>query len=232
MRIYGMEKLSLVDYDGKVATTLFTGSCNFRCGFCHNSPLVLDFKNLPTINEEEIFSYLKKRVGILEGVCISGGEPTLEKDLASFIEKIKGLGYSVKLDTNGTNPEIVKSLINNGLIDYLAMDIKNDRENYSKIIGFDSYDTKQVENTVDFLLNGKFPYEFRTTLIKEFHTQENIAKIGEWIKGANKYFLQKFKDSESCIQSHLSAVENSQVIKFRDILLKDIPNTFLRGYDL
>ncbi len=232
MRIYGMEKLSLVDYDGKVATTLFTGSCNFRCGFCHNSPLVLDFKNLPTISEEEIFSYLKKRVGIIEGVCISGGEPTLEKDLANFIEKIKSLGYSVKLDTNGTNPEIVKALINNGLIDYLAMDIKNDRENYAKIIGFDNYDTKKVEETVDFLLNGTFPYEFRTTLIREFHTQENIAKIGEWIKGANKYFLQKFKDSESCIQPHLSTVEDSLVIKFRDILLKYIPNTFLRGYDL
>ena len=232
MRIYGMEKLSLVDYDGKVATTLFTGSCNFRCGFCHNSPLVLDFKNLPTISEEEIFSYLKKRVGIIEGVCISGGEPTLEKDLANFIEKIKSLGYSVKLDTNGTNPEIVKALINNGLIDYLAMDIKNDRENYAKIIGFDNYDTKKVEETVDFLLNGTFPYEFRTTLIKEFHTQENIAKIGEWIKGANKYFLQKFKDSESCIQSHLSAVDEKTVLEFLDILKKDIPNTYLRGYGI
>lgn len=232
MRIYGMEKLSLVDYDGKIATTLFTGSCNYRCAFCHNSPLVLDYKNLPCMEEEEIFSYLKKRQGVLEGVCITGGEPTLEKDLANFIEKIKNLGYSVKLDTNGTNPKMVKSLVQNGLIDYLAMDIKNDRESYAKIIGFDSYDTKNVEETVEFLLSGDFPYEFRTTLIKQFHTAENITKIGGWIKGANKYFLQKFKDSDSCIKSNLSPVDGKTVLQFVEILKEFIPNTFTRGYDL
>lgn len=232
MRIYGMEKLSLVDYDGKIATTLFMGNCNYRCAFCHNSPLVLDYKNLPCMEEEEIFSYLKKRQGVLEGVCITGGEPTLEKDLANFIEKIKNLGYSVKLDTNGTNPKMVKSLVQNGLIDYLAMDIKNDRESYAKIIGFDSYDTKNVEETVEFLLNGDFPYEFRTTLIKQFHTAENITKIGGWIKGANKYFLQKFKDSDSCIKSNLSPVDGKTVLQFVEILKEFIPNTFTRGYDL
>ena len=184
------------------------------------------------MEEEEIFSYLKKRQGVLEGVCITGGEPTLEKDLANFIEKIKNLGYSVKLDTNGTNPKMVKSLVQNGLIDYLAMDIKNDRESYAKIIGFDSYDTKNVEETVEFLLNGDFPYEFRTTLIKQFHTAENITKIGGWIKGANKYFLQKFKDSDSCIKSNLSPVDGKTVLQFVEILKEFIPNTFTRGYDL
>lgn len=232
MRIYGIEKLSLVDYDGKVACTLFTGNCNFKCGFCHNSPLVLDYKFLPVISEDEVFTYLNKRKGVLEGVCISGGEPTLEKDLASFIEKIKNIGYFVKLDSNGTNPEVIKNLFKNGLIDYLAMDIKNDKDNYASIIGFDKFDTKKVEESVDFLLGSKYPYEFRTTLIKEFHKKENIAKIAEWIKGANKYFLQKFKDSENCIQSHLSAVDNNQVVEFKQILQKTIPNTFLRGYDL
>ena len=230
MDIFGMEKLSLVDYDGKIATTLFTGSCNFKCGFCHNSPLVLDYKNLPEYSMEEVFSYLTKRKGVIEGVCISGGEPTLQKDLPDFCQKIKELGYPIKLDTNGTNPKMVELLAKEGLVDYFAMDIKNNLEDYASIIGFDKFDTKNIETSVEFFLNGGAPYEFRTTLIKEFHKEENIVKIGQWIKGANKYFLQKFKDSDSCIQSHLSAVDDSQVEKFKEILQKTIPNTYLRGY--
>lgn len=230
MQIFGMEKLSLVDYDGKIATTLFTGSCNFKCGFCHNSPLVLDYKNLPEYSMEEVFSYLTKRKGVIEGVCISGGEPTLQKDLPDFCQKIKELGYPIKLDTNGTNPKMVELLTKEGLVDYFAMDIKNNLEDYASIIGFDKFDTKNIETSVEFFLNGGAPYEFRTTLIKEFHKEENIVKIGQWIKGANKYFLQKFKDSDSCIQSHLSAVDDSQVEKFKEILQKTIPNTYLRGY--
>ena len=225
-----MEKLSLVDYDGKIATTLFTGSCNFKCGFCHNSPLVLDYKSLPEYSMEEVFSYLTKRKGVIEGVCISGGEPTLQKDLPDFCQKIKALGYPIKLDTNGTNPKMVELLAKEGLVDYFAMDIKNNLEDYASIIGFDKFDTKNIETSVEFFLNGGAPYEFRTTLIKEFHKEENIVKIGQWIKGANKYFLQKFKDSDSCIQSHLSAVDDSQVAKFKEILQKTIPNTYLRGY--
>lgn len=232
MDILGLEKLSLVDFDGYVSATVFTGSCNFRCPFCHNSPLVLDYKNLPVIPEEEILSYLEKRKGILEGLCITGGEPTLCKDLPNFIEKVKKLGFKVKVDTNGTNPEMIKSLTDNGLADYFAMDIKNDKESYAKIIGFDSYDTKRVEKSVDFFLNGKANYEFRTTLIKEFHSKDNVIKIGTWIKGANKYFLQKFKDSGSCIQSHLSPVENQLALEFKDILKENIKNVALRGYDL
>ena len=165
-------------------------------------------------------------------MCVSGGEPTLNKDLPSFIEKIKDLGYSVKLDTNGTNPEMVKSLHQSGLCDYFAMDIKNDISHYAPIVGFDAYNTKSVEKTVEYFLTEKVDYEFRTTLIKEFHKEENIALIGQWIKGANKYFLQKFKDSESCIQSHLSPVDNKTVLSYQDILKTTIPNTFIRGYDL
>lgn len=232
MKIFGIEKLSLVDYDGKVASTLFTGSCNFKCGFCHNSPLVLDYKALPEISHEEIFSYLTKRQGILEGVCISGGEPTLCHDLPDFCEKIKGLGYPIKLDTNGTNPQMIKSLYANGLVDYFAMDIKNNKEDYASIIGFDKFDTTKIEQSVDFFLSGSAPYEFRTTLIKEFHKKDNILKIRQWIKGANKYFLQKFKDSESCIESNLSAIDDKTVVEFVNILKEYIPNTFTRGYDL
>ena len=230
MQFFGLEKLSLVDYDGKVAATVFTGGCNFRCGFCHNSPLVLHVGALPTIPEEEILSYLEKRKGILEGLCISGGEPTLNKDLPIFIEKVKKIGYSVKLDTNGTNPEMVKSLYNSGLCDYFAMDIKNDKENYAKIIGFDTFDTKKIQETIDFFLSLNKDYEFRTTLIKEFHDIENIVNIGKWLKGANKYFLQKFKNSDSCIESYLSAVEDKIANEYVDILKEYIPHTQLRGY--
>ena len=232
MKISGLEKMSLVDFDGYVAATVFTAGCNFKCGFCHNSPLVMGAESLPSIPEEEILAYLKKRSGILDGVCVSGGEPTLNKDLPFFIEKIKNLGYKVKLDTNGTNPQMIKSLFDAGLCDYFAMDIKNNREDYARIIGFDTFDTKNVEKSVEYFLSGNAPYEFRTTLINEHHKKENIELIGKWIKGANKYFLQKFKDSESCIQSHLSAVDEKTVLEFLDILKKDIPNTYLRGYGI
>ncbi len=232
MEIFGMEKLSLVDYDGYVSATIFTGSCNFKCGFCHNSPLVLDYKNLQTLPEDEVLSYLKKRKGILEGLCITGGEPTLSRDLPEFCEKVKEIGYKVKLDTNGTNLPMVRKLIENGLIDYIAMDIKNDFDNYGDIIGIKNYNTEKVKSSVDFLLSNTFPYEFRTTLIKEFHKEENIINIAKEIKGANKYFLQKFKDGGSCIQSHLSAVENETALKFKDILKESIPNVALRGYDI
>lgn len=232
MKIFGMEKLSLVDYDGKIATTLFTGNCNFKCGFCHNSSLVLDYKDLPEYSQDEIFNYLSKRKGVIEGVCVSGGEPTLHADLPEFLAKIKSLGYPVKLDTNGTNPDMIKNLYKDGLVDYFAMDIKNNKQDYAKIIGFDTFDTTKIERSVEFFLSGGAPYEFRTTLINEFHKKENIALIGEWIKGADKYFLQKFKDSETCIKSHLSPVDEKTVLEFVDILKKTIDCVRLRGYDL
>ncbi len=232
MDIFGLEKLSLVDFDGYVSATVFTGGCNFRCPFCHNSALVLDVQNLGVIPESDVLDYLSKRKNILEGVCVSGGEPTLYPDLPVFIEKVKTLGYKVKLDTNGTNPEMVKSLYNAGLVDYFAMDIKNDVDNYSKIVGIDNYKTKKVEKTVDFFLSGGAPYEFRTTLIKEYHDFSNIISIANWIKGAKKYFLQKFKDSGTCIKSHLSAVEDKVALSFRDILKDYISFVGLRGYDI
>ena len=231
MQICGLEKMSLVDFDGLVAATVFTGGCNFRCDFCHNSPLVLFNQTLPTIPEEEVLEYLKKRRVVLDGVCVSGGEPTLQKDLPEFLEKLKALGYKVKLDTNGTNPELLKELYADKLVDYFAMDIKSDRENYAKIIGFDSYDTKKVESSVEFLLSLKGAYEFRTTIIKKFHQEENMLGIGKWIAGAEKYFLQKFKDSENCIKSHLSAVDDDLALRFISILKPYIPSARLRGYD-
>ena len=232
MKIAGLEKMSLVDFDGYVCATIFTAGCNFKCGFCHNSPLVLGCENLPLIPEQEVLSYLEKRKGILDAVCISGGEPTLQPDLKEFCAKVKELGYKIKLDTNGTNPTLVKELHRQGLVDYFAMDIKNDRDSYAFIIGFDKFDVTKIQETVSFFLNGGVNYEFRTTIIKEFHTEENIRQIGKWIKGADKYFLQKFKDSENCIESHLSAVDNDTILRFKDILKEYIPSTHLRGYDL
>ncbi|MBQ9485354.1 MAG: anaerobic ribonucleoside-triphosphate reductase activating protein [Clostridia bacterium] len=233
MDLFGMEKLSLVDYDGFVAATVFTGSCNFRCGFCHNSALVFDYKTLQKIDENEVLSYLEKRKGVLEGLCITGGEPTLNKDLPLFAEKVKKIGYAVKVDTNGTNPDMVKTLAENGLCDYFAVDIKNDLENYAAIIGFDKFDTSKIERTVEYLISGKISYEFRTTLISEFHKAENLTKIAEWISGAKKYFLQKFKGGDNCIAAdNLSPVPTETAKLFAEIAAKRIKKVALRGYDL
>lgn len=232
MKILGMEKMSLVDYDGLVATTLFTGGCNFRCPFCHNAPLVEDYSTLPQRTEQEVFDYLQKRKGVVDGVCISGGEPTLFRDLPMFMEKIKKLGFKIKLDTNGTNPDLVKFVHQNGLCDYFAMDIKNDFDNYSKIVGVDNYDTKNVRKTAEYFLNSNADYEFRTTLINEFHKTENIKNIASQIKGANKYFLQKFKDSENCLNAvNLSPVPNQTVLDFVKILTPFVKMVATRGYD-
>lgn len=232
MRILGMEKMSLVDFDGKIAATLFTGGCNFLCPFCHNSPLVLDHKSQPEISEDEILAYLSKRIGLLEGVCVSGGEPTLNKDLPAFIEKIKNIGYKVKLDTNGTNPNMLKSLFRDGLIDYCAMDIKNDRDHYASIIGFEEYDTSKVNESVEFLINSNHDYEFRTTLINEVHGYYNMRAIGKWISGAKKYFLQKFVDSGNCIGQNLTEVPVDKAKEFLEILSPFVKSVKLRGYDL
>ena len=231
MVIHGLEKLSLVDFDGHVAATVFTGNCNFRCGFCHNSALVLNAESLPVIPEKEVVDDLIKRNGILDGLCITGGEPTLNKDLPLFIEKVKNLGYPVKLDTNGTAPETVKSLAENGLCDYFAVDIKNDKENYAKTIGFEKYDLKNIEKTVEFLLKGTIPYEFRTTLIHEYHDDENIKRIGDWIFGAEKYFMQKFKNGENCISQNLNEVSADKALRFKEIISPKVKFCDLRGYE-
>ena len=230
MELFGLEKLSLVDYDGKVAATVFTGACNFKCGFCHNGLLVEDVKNLKPLSEDEILFYLNTRKGILDGVCITGGEPTLHHDLPLFIEKIKKIGLSVKVDTNGTNPEMIKSLYENGLADYFAMDIKNDKENYALTIGLPKYDTEKIEKSADFFLSGNADYEFRTTLIGEYHKAENMKNIARWIKGAKRYFLQKYKDVETCLTHNLSGVPEETAKEFIEMIKPYIPSVKLRGY--
>ena len=232
MEFAGLQKISLVDYEGKVACTLFTAGCNFRCPFCHNSDLVIYAKNVNYIPFDEILDYLNKRKGMLDAVVITGGEPTLMPDLKEKLYEIKKLGYKIKLDTNGTNPDIVKELVDLKLIDYVAMDIKNSYEAYSKTIGLESYDSNKILESINYLLSGEVDYEFRTTLVKEFHSDEDIKNIAKMIQSAKRYYLQEFKNSDHCIESSLHEVPLNDAMRFKSILLPYIKEVKLRGYEI
>lgn len=226
----GLQKLTLLDFPGKVACTLFTKGCNFRCPFCHNASLVVRTEEQRMYDNAEILAFLKKRVGILDGVAITGGEPTLMSGLYDFIKSVKEMGYAVKLDTNGTRPEVLKKLVLDGLVDYVAMDIKNSPEKYAYTSGLPSnYDLSKIEESIRFLMDGHVDFEFRTTVAKPFHTEEDFVKIGEWIKGSEKYFLQQFKDSGDIIGKEISSFNENEMGKFLNILLPFVPNTQLRG---
>ena len=177
MKIQGLQKLTLLDYPGQVACTIFTAGCNFRCPFCHNAPLVTHIDDSCDITTEEIFAFLKKRQGILDGVCVSGGEPLVQPDIAEFIREIKALGYHVKLDTNGSFPEKLKELVDEGLLDYVAMDIKNSARKYGETIGIDGYDPARILESVDYLMTNVVPFEFRTTVVREFHKKTDFEDI-------------------------------------------------------
>ena len=229
MIINGFQKLTLLDYPGRVACTIFTAGCNLRCPFCHNASLVTHIDSENTFSTEEILDYLKKRQGILEGVCITGGEPLLQPDIKEFITEIKNLGYSVKLDTNGTFPEKLKDLVNSGLVDYVAMDIKNSKAKYKETAGINNLDLSKIEESVDFLINGNIDFEFRTTIVNEFHTTDDIQDIVVWINGAHKYFLQNFVDSGDLIGSELTPVTLEKLKEMREKATETIPNVEIRG---
>ena len=232
MTIHGFQKMTLLDYPGKVACTIFTAACNLRCPFCHNAGLVTKIENAERIDESEILAYLQKRRGILDGVCITGGEPTLQRDLPDFIRKIRALGYAVKLDTNGTNPTLLAALIDEGLVDYVAMDIKNSKEKYAATIGLADYNLAPVEKSVALLLEGRVDYEFRTTVVAEYHTPEDIASIARWTRGAPRYFLQPFVDSGNLIGSpdgQLHAPDATTLNQMLTTARAIIPDTVLRG---
>lgn len=229
MRINGIEKLSLVDFEGKMACTVFCGGCNFRCPFCHNSALVFD-NNADTIDEEEIFAYLRRRKKILDAVVVSGGEPTLDPDLKNFIGKIKELGYLIKLDTNGFRPSVLKDLVNSSLVDYVAMDIKSSLSGYSMATGIDGLDTEKICESVRFLMEDHVDYEFRTTLVYEIHDKSDIEEMALWLKGAKRLFLQHFVDSGDCIADGLSAVPPAKAKEYRDILARTVNVVQLRNY--
>ena len=229
MNIQGFQKLTLLDYPGKMACTLFTAGCNMRCPFCHNSRLVINPSGETEFSDDEILSYLKKRQGILEGVAITGGEPLMQKDIDVFIRKIRDLGYSVKLDTNGTFPERLRDLVNRGLVDYVAMDIKNSPELYSETVGISNYDISKIKESIAFLLEGKVDYEFRTTVVRELHSVFSMEGIGKLIQGAKRHYIQAFIDSGELIGFDLNPVSKNEMETMQKVMLKYVDSCEIRG---
>lgn len=241
MKILGLNKTTLLDYPGRVACTVFLGGCNFRCPFCHNKDIVLASDCIGEYSQDEIFSFLKKRKGILTGVCITGGEPTIHNDLPDFIADIRQLGYKVKLDTNGSNPAMLAALITGRLIDYCAMDIKNCPQKYDISVSFSPspvppiYHLDDILQSAEILLsqpctseNG-FSYEFRTTLVKELHGEDDLRSICQWIKGANAYYLQSYVESGGVFCKGFHAHDEDTLAHFEQICQEYIPGTHLRG---
>lgn len=225
----GFQKLTLLDFPGHVACTLFTKGCNFRCPYCHNALLVTGEDVGVQFSDEEILSYLKKRKGILDGVCITGGEPLMQKELPDFLRKVKELGFLVKLDTNGSFPEKLKALVEEGLVDYVAMDIKNSLSRYGETIDVKNFSSEKVEQSIDYLIGGKVDYEFRTTIVSEFHNIQDVEEISTRISGAKKYFLQNFVDSGGLIGENLHAVTKETLEEMRVCALKHLKNVEIRG---
>ncbi len=232
MHIEAYQKLTLLDFPGRTAATVFTHGCNFRCPFCHNAGLVVR-PSESTIDENELFDYLEKRKKLLDGVCITGGEPLLQKDIAAFIRKIKDIGYMVKLDTNGSFPEKLQELLDEGIIDYVAMDIKNSLDKYAITAGIPQDIVPRIAKSVDILLNGDVDYEFRTTVTGNLHTVDDMRSIGEWIKGAKAYYLQPFKDSGDIVAGSEKAPSFEGSKAHFDALLEAVkpfvPNSQIRG---
>lgn len=231
MKICGLNKTTLLDYPGLVAATIFLGGCNFRCPFCQNGALVLHPETEPEINPHEVLAFLKKRKGILDGVCITGGEPTLAADLSDFLEEIKSLGYLIKLDTNGSRPDVVRKLAGKGLIDKVAMDIKSSPKHYPVLTGREEIRLDAIKETAEFLLHGNLDYEFRTTVVKELHKESDFREIGSWLAGAKAYYLQAYKDSAGVLQPGFSSYSFQELQHFQEILLETIPLVEIRGID-
>jgi len=230
MQIAGLQKMTLLDYPGKVACTVFLGGCNFRCPFCHNPDLVFSSNQEESISEQDFLAFLSQRKGFLDGVCITGGEPMLEKDLVPFIQRIRTMGYLVKLDTNGSFPDRLQYLLDSGLVDYVAMDIKNSKARYGETIGIAGYDTAMVEQSVSLLMEGSVPYEFRTTLVRENHTAEDIKAMGAWLKGCRSYFLQTFVDSGNLLgRENMTAFSKEEMEASKNLLKSYIEAISIRG---
>ncbi|TAH72789.1 MAG: anaerobic ribonucleoside-triphosphate reductase activating protein [Anaerolineaceae bacterium] len=231
MNIHGFNKSTLLDYPKHLAATIFVGSCNMRCPFCHNASLVLRPSTQPLISTEYVLAYLNKRKNILEGVCISGGEPTLYKDLPFFINQIKEIGLKVKLDTNGLNPDMMKELADNKLIDYVAMDIKNSKDKYKTTAGNKDISMDKINESVSLLLSDIVEYEFRSTIVNELHTKDDMISIGDWIKGAKAYYLQAYSDSGDVISPGFTAPSKETLKEYKDLLSTYVEHVDIRGID-
>lgn len=229
MFISGLQKLTLLDYPGRVACTVFTGGCNFRCPFCHNAPLVLPERLARDSSEEAVLAFLSKRRGVLDGVAVTGGEPLLHRDIGAFLEKVKALGFSVKLDTNGSFPDRLRALVSAGLVDRVAMDVKNSPALYEKTAGA-AVDMAAIARSRDFLLSGAVDYEFRTTVVKGLHTKESLMDAARWIRGAKEYYLQQFKDSGDVLAIEgLGAFSEKEMHALADAAAEFVPSVQVRG---
>lgn len=229
MEIHGLQKTTLLDFPGCVASTVFLGGCNFRCPFCHNRDLVLSPGTVPVILEEEVFSHLARRKRVLDGVCITGGEPTMQPELENFIRRVKALGLKVKLDTNGYRPEVLMDLCRKELIDYVAMDIKGAPGQYEEITGVKPWDFNKIQASIYFLMSGEVPYEFRTTVVRELHQEKDLLEISSWISGAKAYYLQCYQESEQVIQPGFHGYGPEELKKMCSAVQKKIPAAQVRG---
>ena len=230
MVIQGLQKLTLLDFPGHTACTVFTAGCNFRCPFCHNASLVTHIDAEPVCTEEEFFSFLNKRQGLLDGVAVTGGEPLLQKDIIPFVKKIRALGFAVKLDTNGSRPDVLKEIVGAGLVDYVAMDVKNTREKYPVTAGIDQKMLDDIEESIDYLISSNaVDYEFRTTLVKNFHTKEDIVSLSFRLQGAKRWFLQSFKDSGDLIDSSCVGFSDNEMRQMLDSARFAAPFAEIRG---
>ena len=229
MYIGGLQKLAMVDYPGKLAATVFTGGCNLRCPFCHNALLVTRLRETPALEEKAVLDFLVSRRGLLDGVVLSGGEPLLQPGAADFLAKVRELGFAVKLDTNGCFPKILANILDRGLVDYVAIDIKNSPEKYPETVGIPGFDTASVEESIRLLTDSKADHEFRTTLVREFHTAEDLTAIGRWLPGDSRYYLQQFVDSGNLIDSYLHGYEPEEMEVLRQSVLPLLPRAQLRG---
>lgn len=230
MNISGLQKLTLLDYPGHIACTVFTGGCNFRCPFCHNASLVLPDRERDELSTDSVLAFLKKRVGVLEGVAVTGGEPLLHSDIADFLREVKALGYKLKLDTNGSRPELLARLIGEGLVDRVAMDIKTAPEDYAVCVGLESVDISAIERSKDMLLSGCVDYEFRTTVVKGIHTEASLVSAAQWIAGAKEYYLQQYKDSGDLVNADgLVAFSEEEMCALCNAVKRFVPAAQLRG---
>ena len=227
MEFVGIDKFSLLDFDEKVSVVLFSPACNFRCPFCHNGDSVLN-SNTP-IPFAEILEYLKSRIGLIDAVVFTGGEPTMMPELKERIKQVKEMGFLIKLDTNGTNPRLLEELLNENLLDYVAMDIKNSEARYAETAGCPKINMENIKKSIKILENSHINYEFRTTLVKEFHDEKSIKEMANLVKGAKQLFLQKFVDREGVIQKGLHDISIEEANKFKGIL-SEVVTTELRGY--
>ncbi|MCR5717265.1 MAG: anaerobic ribonucleoside-triphosphate reductase activating protein [Lachnospiraceae bacterium] len=228
MKIHGLMKMTLLDYPGLVACTVFLGGCDMRCPYCHNWEL-LDMNAPAIMDDEELLAFLNTRKGLLDAVVFTGGEALLRNDLAEVIRKVRKLGFKIKLDTNGNHPDKLKNIVEEGLIDYVAMDVKNSPDRYGMTIGLPEFSTVRIGESIEYLLHGPVEYEFRTTVVKQFHDEESFRQIGEWIRGAKRYYLQGFVDRDTVPYEGLSACSREQMETFLTIVAPCVQTAEIRG---